>query len=139
MFRVDSGWYLVDLPGYGFARASRADRTAFRNLVSTFVARREPLAGVVWLLDIRRDPSDDDLVMAERLAARGVPLLAAITKADKLPFGQRDARVRAIAAAVGLPLDQCVPTSATAGLGIDDLRDSIEALADGRMRGRAVG
>jgi GTP-binding protein len=138
VFRIDSGWYLVDLPGYGFARASRSERAAFRNLVSTFVQRREPLAGVVWLLDIRREPSRDDLAMAGRLASRGVPLLAAITKADKLPYGQRAARAREIAAAVDLPLDQCVVTSATAGIGIDDLRDSIEAFAAGRTDDRVA-
>jgi GTP-binding protein len=129
VFRVDAGWYLVDLPGYGFARVSRDERRAFRRLLDRYIDERASLAGVVWLLDIRRDPSADDLDMAARFAARRVPLLAAITKSDKLPFGRRQGRLSDIAHDLGLPEDQCVLTSARTGEGVRDLRDSIEALA----------
>lgn len=125
---MDGRWYLVDLPGYGFARASHTERAAFRKLVDAYVATRPRLAGAVWLLDIRRDPSPDDLNMAALFDSRGVPVLAALTKVDKLNRGQRNPRITAILAAVGLPEDQAVVTSALSGEGIDDLRDSITAL-----------
>jgi len=58
-------YYLLDLPGYGYSRASRTDRAVFRGLI-THTLERPRLAGVLWLLDIRRDPSDDDRAMQPR-------------------------------------------------------------------------
>jgi GTP-binding protein len=132
VFNVDDRWYLVDLPGYGYAKASRADRTAFQALLSNYVGLRQELAAAIWLLDVRRDPSPDDLAMGQQLAARQVPILAAVTKADKITQGQRATRVQAILKNVGLTEDQAVLTSVKTGEGIRDLRDSIEALVKGR-------
>jgi len=132
VYDVDGRWYLMDFPGYGFASASRGERAGFQHLLRDYVERRERLAGVVWLLDIRRDPSPDDLDMNRRLADRRIPVLAAITKLDKVARGERPLRMRAILDAVNLPEDQCLPTSARTREGIQDLRDSIEALVDRR-------
>src|SRR5881392_1327438 len=63
VFQIERMFYL-DLPGYGYSRAAKADRTAFRRLVN-HTLNRERLAGVVWLLDIRHEPSDDDLTMQD--------------------------------------------------------------------------
>ena len=68
----DPSLYLLDLPGYGFARASKGELTAFRGLLKHVVTRQR-LAGVVWLLDIRRDPSPDDRAMQDAFAAAGIP------------------------------------------------------------------
>jgi GTP-binding protein len=128
IYDVDERWYLVDLPGYGFASASHAERAAFGKLVDDYVGTRERLAGAVWLLDIRRHPSDEDLEMGRRFAQREVPVLAAITKADKLGRNQWRPRVHEILAAVNLPEDQSIVTSALSGVGVEDLRNSILAL-----------
>jgi GTP-binding protein len=136
---VDGRWYLVDLPGYGFAQVSRSERASFQELLGGYVDTRERLAGVIWLLDIRRDPSEEDLEMGERFAGRGVPLLVAITKADKLTRTNQQARVREIVRAAGIDADQAILTSAQTGEGIDDLRDSIAALVAGRADGRTGG
>jgi GTP-binding protein len=128
---VDDRYYLVDLPGYGYARASHTERSRLLHLLEGYLSERRSLHGVVWLLDARRDPSADDLAMAEWLLTRRVPVLAAVTKVDKVGTGQRAQRRRAILDAVGLPEDQCVETSARARAGIDDLRASIDALVAG--------
>ncbi len=94
VFQVDDRYYLVDLPGYGYARASKPDRRRFHALLQEYLSTREPLAGVIWLLDVRREPSPDDHEVAELLARRGVPVLAAITKADKLSRTRRGERAR---------------------------------------------
>ncbi len=126
----DAGvFYLVDLPGYGYARIGREERRGLQRLIRDYVAERETLVGAVWLLDVRRDPSAHDLEIVELLDRRALPVLVAITKADKLGRGRRKQRTEAILAAVGLPEDQCVVTSARTGEGIDDLRDSIFAFA----------
>lgn len=122
--------YLLDLPGYGYARASKADRAAFRRLVA-HTLRRDRLVGVVWLLDIRREPSADDRTMQDLLAARGAPVLAAITKSDKVPRGQRLRRERELGEALGLDRDQVIVTSARTGEGIPELREAISELLQG--------
>jgi GTP-binding protein len=120
--------FLLDLPGYGYARAGRTERARFRRLIAG-VLERPRLAGVVWLLDIRHDPSADDLAMHALFAARGTRVLAALTKGDKLPRGRRLARERALGAALGLDTDQVIVTSARLGAGIAELREAIGALA----------
>ena len=87
-----TGCYLVDLPGYGWARAGAAERAVWQRLAAEYIARRATLAGVVWLLDIRREPSADDLALGGQLNARGVPTLVALTKADQVARGRRAAR-----------------------------------------------
>lgn len=121
-------FYVLDLPGYGYARASHAERRAFRLLI-IHVLERPALAGVLWLLDIRRAPSADDRAMRELFADRATHVLAAVTKSDKLPHGQRPARVRELCAALELDQDQVVATSARRGEGIEELRDAIAGLA----------
>ena len=120
-------FYFLDLPGYGYARVGRGERTAFRGLLR-HALERPLLAGVVWLLDLRRDPSAEDGAVQEQFAAAGVRVLAAATKSDKLPPRQRQARAGVLRGAVGIAEDQFVLTSATTGDGVDDLRAAIEAL-----------
>jgi GTP-binding protein len=136
VFAANRRYYLVDLPGYGWARASRAERAGLARLLRAYVTDRGPLTGVVWLLDIRHPPSPDDARMGQLLGHRAVPVLAAITKADKVARGRRADRARAILAALALGDDQCVITSVRTREGIGDLRESIEALVSGGMSGR---
>ena len=119
--------YLLDLPGYGYARASRAERATFQQLVG-HALERPRVVGAVWLLDIRREPSDDDLAMQDVLTARGTRVLAAVTKSDKLPRGQRLRRGGALRETLALDEDQVIATSARTGEGVTELREAIAAL-----------
>ena len=123
-------FYFLDLPGYGWARVSQAERAAFHRLLDG-VLRRPRIAGAVWLLDLRRDPSPDDQAMQDLLSAGGVRVLAAFTKADKLPRGQQRDRARALRVALHLDDDQTVSTSAKTGDGVVDLKDAIAELVRG--------
>ena len=129
VFQVEQTFFL-DLPGYGYSRASKSDRTAFRRLVN-HTLNRERLAGVVWLLDIRHEPSEEDLTMQDLLAAREMRTLAALTKADKLPRGPRRQREQDLRTTLGLPEDQVIVTSAKTGDGIPELREAIAGLVTG--------
>src|SRR5258705_6052926 len=129
VFQVEQTFFL-DLPGYGYSRASKSDRTAFRRLVN-HTLNRERLAGVVWLLDIRHEPSAEDLTMQDLLAERETRALAALTKGDKLPQRERQRREQELRAALGLPEDQVIVTSAKTGEGIAELREAIAGLIGG--------
>lgn len=120
--------YLLDLPGYGFAKVPKSERARYQKLVKGVLEKRKSLSGVLWLLDIRHDPSAEDQEHGELLAASGVPALVAITKADKLPFGQRKKRLRELSLLLGFPEEQVQPTSSTTGEGLADLAETLLAL-----------
>jgi GTP-binding protein len=121
--------YLVDLPGYGYARASHSARARYRKLVTDYLRGRSTLAGVVWLLDIRRDPSVDDLEIQELLIRTGRPVLTAFTKADKLTHSGTLARMKELTRTLGLQADQVQLTSSKSMIGVAELASSIAATA----------
>ena len=129
VYRVAERLYLIDLPGYGYAHASKSERTRFSKLIAKYLGTRAALAGVVWLLDARRDPSAEDVALSDKLAQWEVPVLVAITKGDKLGRTKRASQMQAILAKVGLTDDQAVMTSAVTKEGVGDLQKSILALA----------
>jgi GTP-binding protein len=119
--------YFLDLPGYGYARAGKTERAAFQRLLA-HALERPRLSGVVWLLDLRHAPSAHDRAMQTLLSAGGTPVLAAFTKSDKLPRGQRLSQERALRLTLELDEDQAVVTSVPTGEGIGELREAIGAL-----------
>lgn len=129
--------YLLDLPGYGYARASKAQRTGYRRLIREALAR-PGLAGVLWLLDIRHAPSTDDRRIHELLADLGVPVLAAVTKSDRLSASARHGRAADLGATLALDSDQLIVTSAHAGEGVAELREALVGLV-GRGAGGGGG
>src|SRR5512146_2325746 len=104
-------FYLIDLPGYGYAKVNKGERQRFRSLVERYVGERPSVTAVVWLLDARREPSDDDGLMHELLMKAERPVLAVLTKADKLGREAQRTQKRAIERALGLLDDQVELTS----------------------------
>jgi GTP-binding protein len=96
-FLVDQAFYLVDLPGYGYAEVSRKEQNAFSLLADRYLNSDRPIALVLLLLDIRIDPSQQDRQMIEWLESSGYPHLVIATKADKLSRSRQAERRRTIA------------------------------------------
>jgi GTP-binding protein len=117
--------YLVDLPGYGFARASKGQRAGYRKLITRYLRTRDRLAGVVWLLDIRHQPSKEDREMQGLLRDSGRPVLAVFTKADKLTRSAVGVRQRELARTLELDPEHIALTSSRSGLGIAELASSV--------------
>lgn len=128
VYDVDGRYYLLDLPGYGYARVSKDQRASFRLLLSGIVSTRSQLAGALWLLDARHPPSKNDHAMKEALSTAGTPILLVVTKIDKVARAKRPEYVRTILEALDTEESQCLVTSARTGEGIGDLRDSVGAL-----------
>jgi GTP-binding protein len=122
--------YWLDLPGYGYARAGKAERAGYRSLVERALTERG-LAGVVWLLDVRHDPSADDRTIQALLHRSGRPVLVVLTKADKLRHQARKLRTNALASDLQVPVDQVQLVSSATGLGIADLGASLSAALGG--------
>lgn len=83
-FLVNEAWYLVDLPGYGWARASQAQRAAWQKMTSNYLLHREALVGVFVLVDARLQPQKIDIALINWLGASQVPVAILLTKADKV-------------------------------------------------------
>lgn len=124
-------FYLVDLPGYGFAQASKGDRQRYRRLVSRYLRERTTLHGVVWLLDIRHPPSREDHAMHRLLLESGRSVLVVLTKADKLGQQARQQRLKELAEDLQVPDDQIQLVSIVSGQGIADLGESLVAAVSG--------
>jgi len=119
---------LVDLPGYGWARVSRAERATWKALIEAYLDHRDRLRGAILLQDLRRDWSEDESLLVAWLLERRLPVLLALTKADKLGAAERERRVRALAASANVPAERCIVTSAKSGEGIDALWRAIDTL-----------
>ncbi|MDE3216358.1 MAG: YihA family ribosome biogenesis GTP-binding protein, partial [Gemmatimonadota bacterium] len=124
-FAVNDVFTLVDLPGYGYARVSKARKAEWKPLIEGYLGGSGPLRGVVQLLDARHPPTDDDLDMLDFLAELGVPTVVAATKVDKLRAAERPARLAELARQSGMPDDEVVPFSSVTGEGRDELAAAI--------------
>lgn len=134
--RGDMRLALVDLPGYGFARVSRAERQSWQRLIEAYLDARSVLRVALLLQDLRRDWSEDETLLLAWLAQRRIPALVALTKCDKEKPQRAAARERALRAAIGLPPERVIATSATTGRGIEELWRAIEAEVSGEEVGR---
>ena len=90
-FELDERRRLVDLPGYGYAKAPRSMTREWGRLVGKYLESRESLAGVVTLMDIRHPLTELDVTLLDWCRAADLPVLAVLTKADKLARGRRAA------------------------------------------------
>ena len=87
-FRINDAWYLVDLPGYGYARTSKTQRSEFSKLITDYVIKCEKMHFLFVLADIRLEPQKIDLRFIEMLGENGIPFSIIFTKADKLKGGR---------------------------------------------------
>lgn len=83
-FMINDQWYIVDLPGYGFAKRSKKVQQEIENMISSYILKREQLVNVFLLIDIRHDPQKIDVEFMTWLGENGVPFSIVFTKADKL-------------------------------------------------------
>lgn len=118
---------LVDLPGYGFARVSKAERARWRPLVESYLEGRSALRAAVLLQDLRRPVSEDETLLLAWLAEREIPALVAATKSDRERPGRRARRLAALAEGAGLPPERVLAISARTGAGLRELWRALDA------------
>lgn len=130
-FIINDAWYLVDLPGYGYARLGKDSRDSLRRMIEDYVLERKELVLLFVLLDCRHDPQKIDLEFIQWLGEEGVPFALVFTKADKLSKGRLAANVEAYKAKLReeweeLPL--IFVTSSEERMGRDELLGYIEEI-----------
>ena len=128
-FRIVRGGrevWLVDLPGYGYAKVAKSERAEWKRWIEQYLGNRRTLKLAVLLQDLRRDPGEDERLLLEWLAERDVPSVVALTKCDKEKPMRRAERVRVLAKSPDLAAAQILATSAETKLGIPELWGAIE-------------
>jgi GTP-binding protein len=124
-FRVNDQFILADLPGYGYARVSKTRKAEWRPLIEGYLSNTPQLAGVVQLLDMRHEPSDDDVAMLDLLSELEMPTVVVLTKSDKLSKKAAAERIREISLGLGLDPEQTIAFSARTGEGRDELAGAV--------------
>jgi len=124
-YLVDNRFYLVDLPGYGYAKVSKSRRRFFAGLVEPYLTSRRELAGIIQLIDARHGPVAGDHDMLDWLKEWSGKVLYVFTKADKLSGNERARMKKSFEKE--FDAESIVISSAVTGMGIDDIRKWMEA------------
>lgn len=132
-FLINRDFYLVDLPGYGYAKAPDAIRRTWGPLIEGYLAARRSLRAVVVLLDARQGVTERDLQMRRLLDELSLEWIPVLTKIDKLRRSARGAQIAAAAQALGVVDARIIPFSARSEEG----RDALLAVLDGRTHSRS--
>jgi GTP-binding protein len=127
-FEINELWRFVDLPGYGYAKVPAEVQKRWRPMVESYLTTRVNLRGIVWLLDIRREVSKEDLTLWDWLQAKQVTVIIVITKADKLSKNKRNKQAASIAKSLGRNAQELIQFSATSGEGKDEIWQALRQL-----------
>lgn len=123
-FLVENLWYLVDLPGYGYARVSRSERNKWEKMVRDYFLKRKNLMLLLLLIDSRIPPQKSDLEFAAFAGRNQIPMLLVFTKADKQSSGKSNAGMQTFAAEMEKEWESLPPmilSSALSGLGRNEI------------------
>jgi GTP-binding protein len=127
-YRVNDAFFLVDLPGYGYAKVPQATRRDWAALIEWYLGESGQVRGVVHLVDARHKPTKHDLAMVAYLAEVGLPTLVVLTKTDKLKRSERERSFRRAQESLGLEDTQILPFSSKTGEGRDALLEALDEL-----------
>ena len=94
-FKVNNNWFLVDLPGYGYARTSKSTKKSFQKLITQYFEKRKQLISAFVLIDIRHEPQPIDLAFMEWLGENYIPFAIVFTKADKVKPKAQERKIEA--------------------------------------------
>ena len=128
-FSINAGeYYLVDLPGYGYAKVSDAEKKKWGELIEGYFRSSKNIKNVFVLIDVRRDPSEDDRMMLHYLYYYRIPFTIIATKADKLSRSAGLTRRKQIADSFGVGVDNVYLTSSETKTGLDEIYERIDAV-----------
>lgn len=130
-FVINGEWYLVDLPGYGYAKRSKKDTEKFEHMITTYILDREQMTNLFLLIDVRHEPQQIDLEFMEWLGENGVPFSIVFTKADKVSKAKLKGSVMHYLTELKKQWEELPPyfvTSSEAKMGREEILDYIEEI-----------
>ena len=130
-FLINRDWYLVDLPGYGYAKRGMQQRDELQRMITNYILRREQMMNLFLLIDVRHEPQRIDMEFIEWLGENGIPFSIVFTKADKLSKGKLAANVKYYLSELSKQWEELPPyfiTSSETRQGRDEVLDYIEQI-----------
>ncbi|HXL00960.1 MAG: ribosome biogenesis GTP-binding protein YihA/YsxC [Dysgonamonadaceae bacterium] len=130
-FLINNEWYLVDLPGYGYARKGKKERDRLKKIIEGYVLGRSQMTLLFVLIDSRHEPQKIDLALIDRLGENGIPFALVFTKSDKLSAGKLQTQIENYKQTLYESWEELPPifvTSSTKGTGREELLDYIEQI-----------
>ena len=127
-FLINKNWYLVDLPGYGYARRGQKGKDQIRTIIEDYILEREQMTNLFVLIDSRLEPQNIDLEFMEWLGENGIPFGIIFTKADKLSKTQREKSVERFRTALAQQWEELPPmfvSSSEKAVGREEILDFI--------------
>ncbi len=141
-FKVNENWFLVDLPGYGYARVSKKDKNTFQKYITNYFEQREQLVCSFVLVDIRHEPQKVDMEFMEWMGENGIPFCIIFTKADKLKPKAIERQVndylQALIDGIWEEAPQHFVTSSSYSKGRDELLSFIQEINEGFFKENAL-
>jgi len=128
VFLINDAFHLIDLPGYGFAKVNKAEKQRWGEMMEAYFSQSTLLAHTLQLVDIRHEPTADDVAMNRYLRHTGVPFTVVATKADKISRGARGKQLAPICRALTVQPWEVLTFSAVTGAGRGELLDKIETI-----------
>lgn len=133
-FLINGNWYLVDLPGYGYARRGMGQREQFQQMINSYILRRPQMMNLFLLIDSRHEPQRIDLEFIEWLGENGIPFGIVFTKADKMSRGKLAANIKLYLNTLSKQWEELPPyfiTSSETRQGREEVLGCIEAIMQG--------
>jgi GTP-binding protein len=121
-YNIDNKLYFVDLPGYGYAKVSKAEKASWDEMIETYLYSRTQLKSIIMLVDIRHTPSDQDQTMYQWILSRSLPIVVVASKVDKISRSQLQNRLQDIIVTLKMPEAVLpIPFSAMTDQGKDEI------------------
>ncbi len=131
-YRINDAFYLVDLPGYGYAKVSKDLKSAWKKMIDRYLNGSAALHAVFLLIDIRRTPSEEDRAMAEQIAKSSRELIVIATKLDKIKKSQVQKQIKGIREGLGLLKEtRIIPYSSATKAGREDVYACLDDMLEG--------
>ena len=126
-YKIEEQLFFVDVPGYGYAKVSKAERAAWGKMIEQYLTGRSVLKAVVQIVDIRHEPTDDDCMMYDFLKHYNIPTIVIATKADKIKKGNYAKHKKIVKDVLDMdPSDPLILFSAELGMGVEEAWEEIE-------------
>lgn len=125
---MDIDFILVDLPGYGFAKVSKNEKASWQKMIEEYMSKREQLAGLVLLVDIRHKADPKDIAMINYAKALNIPFIIVATKSDKIPSTKVATYIKDLRANLNIKANEILAFSSLHKKGIEQLNEWIESI-----------
>ena len=138
VFLINEAFHLVDLPGYGFARVDKQEKARWGSMMQAYFEQAEELLHVLCLVDIRHEPTQDDIQMNAFLRQMGIPFTVIATKSDKISRGARQKQLAPICRALLVQPWQVICFSSEDGTGRDMVLETMEKVLEPEENGEEL-